>query len=124
MDNGYTAEMKGTWLVLCVRPRQTGGLLVVTDTEASVVCDETLSSGGGEEVLQAVAVHGDLERFVLAANCLACRPCDCRGGNSRHASQLCPAIPVAGFHRSEDIAGRWTGGVTLPISYENVVKPS
>ena len=37
-------------------------------------------------------MYGDLERFVLAADRLPGRPCDCRGGHSRHASELCPAI--------------------------------
>lgn len=37
-------------------------------------------------------MYGDLERFVLAADRLSCRPRDCRGGHCRHASELCPAI--------------------------------
>ena len=82
-------------------------------------------------------MDGDLERFVLSANCLSGRPCHGCGGHSRQASQLQSAIPedvsegevwtlqlpVVGLHGSEDIACGWTGGVTLAISYENVVKP-
>ena len=54
-------------------------------------------------------MDGDLERFVLTADCLPGRPCHGRSGHGRQASQLQSAIP-------EDVSEGEGGGHSTHLS--------